>query len=189
MFLLGLGVAHAKDDEFLEDKFLLCLEVPQHDENRSIAELREEKIRDCTEYLNKYPDDEMALIMRSVVYFDQKRYDLAALDHEKVAVLQAADPSRQYRTYFFLGNIYASGNRHEKAKNAYRKAFAIESKITDELDDSDYKNRAVAYEALGEKTKAIANYRKALALNSKKGGYVFVREESLEGLKRLNAKP
>lgn len=112
---------------------------------------------------------ENAYINRGVVYFRQKKYQLAIADYTKVIkdwdnhtkADSAPTKSQLIHAYVNRGIAYSSLQKpeHQLAIEDYNKAIAIKPDYADA-----YINRGIAYSGLGKHETAVENYIKAIAI-------------------------
>lgn len=93
------------------------------------------------------------------------RFDAAQVEFEQAAKLNPTSAE----TYFHLGRLHSAQDNYAPAKAAFEKAIGIEPNYVEALDGLGF-----ALEAMGDDEGAVANYRKAAALNDgRKGNFVL----------------
>ena len=93
-----------------------------------------------------------AYVNRGVIYFRQKKYDLAIKDYTKAIALAP----KNVHAHINRGIAYATQKDHERAIEDYNKAIGIAPDNADA-----YINRGIAYSSHGYHKQASTNYDKA----------------------------
>jgi tetratricopeptide (TPR) repeat protein len=135
-------------------------------------------IRACTIDIVSPPDPHgvaSSYVSRGRAYLKKGRGDQAMADFEKAIGIEPEAPA----AYGNLGLIYYDMRRYDLALANFSKAIELAGPDAHAVD---YLRRGVAYEASGERDKAIADYRAALKLDPGDA-------ESKKGLQRLGSTP
>jgi len=169
---------------------------------------KENALADCNEAIRQWPDNAEAYSGRGRIYYWQKQYDLAIQDFDKALQLDPSEwmaRSTKALALVRLGRLDAAseeaaiGIRTGKDQDSYlaaRGEIAYEQgkygQAADDLTDAmkfalsklpaSYMQRGRAYEKLGQKTLAMADYKTAVELDASNPAQ---REARIEARERL----
>ena len=99
-----------------------------------------------------------AKMLLSEIYYKERDYDLAAKECQEILQLQPD----QYQVNLLLGNTYFRQKKIDETLSQYKRLLEI-----DPGNPTGYYRMGLYYRAEGQPEKAIENFEKALAINSK----------------------
>jgi tetratricopeptide (TPR) repeat protein len=159
--LLGIGAASAQEAKNCVESTRLPPSHREYHLARGICYLNaadvERAIADFNQFISLYPNWVAGYFNRGNAYFKKGQYDLAIADYSEALRRNPKDPA---------GIIWNRGNAHAEKRDYpgaiadYDQAIALSPKFADY-----YRIRASTYEKMGERDRAIADYRRALSLN------------------------
>ena len=135
-------------------------------------------IRACTIDIVSPPDPQgivTSYVYRGTAYLKKGLRDQAIADYQKAIGIDPEAPV----AHGMLGVAYYDMGRYDLALAELTRAIELSGPNAHSMD---YLRRAVAYEASGDRDKALADYRTALQLNPDD-------EDSKKGLQRLRTPP
>ncbi|HEY2071901.1 MAG TPA: tetratricopeptide repeat protein [Rhizomicrobium sp.] len=112
-------------------------------------------VQERTEWLQKAPDDIIALFERSTAYGCLGDQQAAIIDLNRAAVLAPKNP----QIYYDLGATYADMHDYPDALTNYTHAIALEPDLA-----KAYNNRGTTYETMGNYDAALADFGAAISL-------------------------
>ncbi len=157
---------------------LLLAAVPASAHRACLSDNPDVAIRACTVEIVSPPDPRdvaSSYFSRGNAYLKKGQRDQAISDFEKAIAIDPDSP----RAYGSVGVVYYSMGRYDLAIDDLTRAIELSGS---QVAPIDFLRRGVAYEASGERDKAIADYQAALRLDPND-------QESSKGLKRLRAVP